>query len=142
MRPENISAKAGSRNPGAKESGPNTYNLTVLAIPYYGQLVRNNGGLEHIYFKLMADSVTGECSKPKLCVWNPKELPSLPDWLSRQGVDALLCNDNRPGFEGLFSASGITIFWNQRGEVEDMVTQWFNSRRPDNNWKYRFTAYA
>lgn len=114
--------------------------LTVLAIPYYSQLVRHNGGLEHIYFKLMADPITGEFSKAKLCVWNPKELPSLPDWLAQQGIEALLCSDNRPGFEGIFAATGITIFWDQRGEVNDMVAQWTDSMALDNRWQQ--VAYA
>lgn len=114
--------------------------LTVLAIPYYSQLVRHNGGLEHIYFKLMADPVTGEFSKAKLCVWNPKELPALPDWLCQQGIEALLCSDNRPGFEGLFAANGITIFWDKRGEVNDMVAQWTDTMALDNHWQQ--VAYA
>jgi len=108
---------------------------TVLAIPYYGQLVRNSGGLEHIYFKLTADPVTGEFSKAKLSVWNQKELPALPDWLEQQGIEALLCSDNRPGFEGIFAATGITIFWDQRGEVNEMVAQWTDSLALDNNWQ-------
>lgn len=121
---------------------PKTTNqkLTVLAIPYYSQLVRNNGGLEHIYFKLMADPVTGEFSKAKLCVWNPKELPSLPDWLCQQGIEALLCGDNRPGFEGLFASTGINIFWNQRGEVDDMVAQWTDAMALEPRWQQ--AAYA
>lgn len=112
----------------------------VLAIPYYGQLVRHNGGLEHIYFRLTADPVTGEFSKAKLCVWNPKQLPSLPDWLGQQGIEALLCSDNRPGFEGLFAATGITIFWDQRGEVKDMVAQWTDTMAIENHWHR--AAYA
>lgn len=114
--------------------------FTVLAIPYYSQLVRHNGGLENIYFKLMADHATGEFTKAELCVWNPKELPSLPEWLGQQGIEALLCSDNRPGFEGLFAATGITIFWNQRGEVKEMVTQWTNTMAMDNQWQH--VAYA
>ncbi|HEX9779058.1 MAG TPA: hypothetical protein VGA63_13000 [Geopsychrobacteraceae bacterium] len=123
-----------------KTTKPKNQKLTVLAIPYYGQLVRHNGGLEHIYFTLMADPVTGEFSKAKLCVWNPKTLPSLPDWLEQQGIEALLCSDNRPGFEGLFAATGITIFWDQRGEVKDMVAQWTDAMAMESQW--RRTAYA
>ena len=130
MRAENISAKTAPRNTKTKNR-----DLTVLAVPYYSQLVRSNGGLEHIYFKLMADPITGESTKPILCVWNPKEQPSLPDWLCQQGVEAILCSDNRPGFEGLFSATGITIFWNHRGEAEDMVAQWFRSLPPEDHWQ-------
>lgn len=137
MRPENISARTGSMNPGQKATKGKNQNVTVVAIPYYSQLVRQNGGLEHIYFKLAIDNITGEYAKPKLTVWNPKELPSLPDWFSQQGVEAILCSDNRPGFEGLFNATGITIYWNQRGEVAEMVARWFRSNAIDQDWQSR-----
>lgn len=142
VRAENISARTGSKDTAPKAAKSTRQNLRVLAIPYYSQLVRSNGGLEHIYFRLMVDPMTGEYSKPKLCVWNPKETPSLPDWLAKQEVEAVLCSDNRPGFEGLFSATGITLFWNQRGEIDEMVTQWLRSLPFEGYTKGHQVAFA
>lgn len=142
MRPENISAKTGMKNPGQKAAATSQQNMKVLAIPYYSQLVRSHGGLEHIYFRVTVDSATGVSSKPKLCVWNPKELPSLPEWLAQQGVETLLCSDNRPNFEGMFQAAGITISWDQRGEVADMVNRWVRTLPAEDNWQQQRTAFA
>lgn len=127
MRAENISAKSTARRTKQAPANKKDLQQVVVAIPYYSQLVRQNGGLEHIYFKLGVNPITGEYSKPKLSIWNSKELPSLPEWLCQEGVNVLLCSDNRPGFEGLFAATGISIYWNQRGEVTEMVTRWIRS---------------
>ncbi|PLX89837.1 MAG: hypothetical protein C0618_00305 [Desulfuromonas sp.] len=110
----------------------------VLAVPYYGQLVRHNGGLEHIYFRLNANPVTGELTKSELCVWDQKNSPSLPEWLDQNGIRTLLCSDKRPGLESLFTANGIHVFWEQSGEISEMVNHWMSSS--NDNWKHAICA--
>ncbi|MDT8421303.1 MAG: hypothetical protein RQ754_12810 [Desulfuromonadales bacterium] len=101
-------------------------NLVTLATPYYGLTTRPQGRLENIYIKLIANPLTGEYSQAGLCVWDPKKMPQLPAWLSRQGVSTLLCNDKPLDTEQSFSAAGISIFRKPHADLPEMVSDWKN----------------
>jgi hypothetical protein len=103
----------------------NTQNkMVTLATPYYGSMTRPHGRPEQIYIKLVANPTTGEFDQTGLCVWDPKKLPHLPDWLSRQGIETILCNDNPSEPDQSFSAAGVTLFRKQRGDIQEMVSNW------------------
>lgn len=98
--------------------------MVTLATPYYGSMTRPHGRPEHIFIKLIANPKTGEFNQAELCVWDSRKMPDLPDWLSMQGIETILCNDSPIGSEQPFSSAGVTIFCKQEGEVQDMVHNW------------------
>lgn len=102
-----------------------THNeMVTLATPYYGSMIRPQGRPEQIYIKLIANPVTGEFNQTEVCVWDPKKLPDLPSWLSKQGIDTLLCDDSPQESDRHFSAVGISIFRKQWEGLQEMVSDW------------------
>jgi hypothetical protein len=98
--------------------------MVTLATPYYGSMIRPHGRPEQIYIKLIANPTTGEFNQTEVCVWDPKKLPDLPIWLSKQGIDTLLCDDSPQESDQHFSAAGISIFRKQWEGLQEMVSDW------------------
>lgn len=104
--------------------------MTTLATPYYGSMIRPQGRPEHIYVKLVADEKTGEIVKTDLCVWNPKQQPNLPAWLSQQGVEILLCDHAPAESDSSFSAAGIEKYRTPHRDFQEMVDCWSSNQTP------------
>lgn len=98
--------------------------MTTLATPYYGSTIRPHGRPENIYVKLVANKETGEIVQTEICVWNPKQQPNLPNWLSQQGVEILLCNHPPTESDSSFSAAGIIKYRTPHGDFQDMINCW------------------
>ncbi|PLX92777.1 MAG: hypothetical protein C0619_05100 [Desulfuromonas sp.] len=98
--------------------------MVTLAIPFYGLTTRPQGRLENIYIKLIANPQTGEYTQAGLCVWDPKKLPHLPDWLAKQGISTLLCNDKPLDPEKSFTAAGISIHRKPHADLPEMISDW------------------
>lgn len=98
--------------------------MLTLATPYYGYTTRPQGRPENVFIKILVDPQTGEFSQSGLCVWDPKRHRHLPEWLSHQGINTLLCNDKPHEPEQFFEDAGVAIFSRQHSDLQEMVSDW------------------
>ncbi|PLX84533.1 MAG: hypothetical protein C0618_11375 [Desulfuromonas sp.] len=106
----------------------NNTTAKTVAAPYYGSIIGRKGRLEQIYIKLTTDPSSEAQPRQEICIWNPKDTSNLPEWLSQQGIETLLCTDKDTGSELPFLEAGIQVIRDLYGDIEDMISTWSNQR--------------
>ncbi|PLX84362.1 MAG: hypothetical protein C0617_08270 [Desulfuromonas sp.] len=92
-----------------------------VAVPYYGAMIRPGAGLERVYFLVDVDPAAGSFRNLGMHIWDSRAHPEFPTWLSRKGVQGLICGDDRPAYEGVLKKAGIWVRWGKAGDLEDLV---------------------
>lgn len=98
----------------------------MVAVPYYGSLIRPHSGLETLYLMAEVNRATGTVETLNVRVWNTIENPDLPGWLKAEGIEAIICEDFQPKLEKSFQDRGVSTCWNHKGEMEEAVLRMFS----------------
>lgn len=81
-----------------------------VAVPYYGSLYRHKVGYERIYFIVEDGHAKGKDLDVRLCVWDNKTEPTLPEWLEHNGIESLVCREDPViGLKNAIVGLGIQI---------------------------------